>query len=222
MSGHSVRADEVVALRKGTLLKNLFSEGKLSQVLRNRELKMLDEIKQAPAKDLVLERGEALIARHRIEPLKIHKDSSTATTSDVEIDISKDPNFGAFHSPINRGPVYKQGTRVTYHVPFTGDRDLFRFTPNAYTQQPPVGNVSNTEVKFEYDRMEIDLDEVQRTFDADLKTLTEWAIHSTRDVSEFNQSLEPKGAAAIEARLKKVANDQAIAEQLNARSGHQS
>jgi hypothetical protein len=44
-------------------------------------------------------------------------------------------------------PAWINGVRVVVHVPFTGERDLFKFTPNTRNYNPPQATVSGDEVQ---------------------------------------------------------------------------
>ena len=109
----------------------LFFEYDLTAVLDNQLGQVEDKVRAIdPARfetstdDLV----SATVASELVfSPIELHEDQLSVSSGDANVDVSHD--FGrALSGP---GPHYVAGLEVTYHVPFSGDADLFKSKPNS-------------------------------------------------------------------------------------------
>jgi len=97
-------------------------------------------------------------------------------TSDkqVKVDARRVPGRIVF----DRGqPVWIDATEITFHVPFTGDPDVFDVTPSTHNMNPPVADVSK-------DKSELLI--VQHAFDEATPVKAQYE----RTLQEIKQHLE--------------------------------
>ena len=67
---------------------------------------------------------------------------------EVDIDVSRDPR--RFITDSSR-PFFIKGTRITVHVPFSGDGELFDVRPSLFTLSPPRGRANKRELLLQYE-----------------------------------------------------------------------
>ena len=89
-----------------------------------------------------------LVDKYRIDPLAIDESGIQTDLGDAQIDVS---GYGRYVVLDRNSPLYITGTRVTFYVPFTGDSELFKCRPSAYSLNPPRADVRSSELAFTYD-----------------------------------------------------------------------
>ena len=107
-----------------------------------------------------------------IAPIELHEDQISVSPRDAKVDVSYDHNR-VFIGP---GPHYVDGLEVTYHLPFSGDPDLFKCKPNRYNYNPPRVVLRLGELTFPYDSADRDVAGTKKSFDDDLTTIKEWLV----------------------------------------------
>lgn len=193
----------------------LFSEGFVGDALRAQGEKLARAAEAIPS-DRALGRSvdelaAELVAEVRVEPLDIDWAAMTATIGDAKVDVSGDWSRGSF---VRSGPVHVPGTKVTYHIPFRGERDLFKFRPSTHLMNAPRGVVKGGEIQVSLtvptplpDSLKADLDRQV----ADIRTHVDW-INS--DVHAFNRGLAGLAQEAAQGRRDKVLADHDLAASL--------
>lgn len=53
-------------------------------------------------------------------------------------------------------------TRIVINAPFVGEKEFFNFHPSNFTMNPPQAIVGDSELKFEYERRELDAPSLRR------------------------------------------------------------
>lgn len=131
-----------------------------------------------------------------VSPARILEGEIEVSTRDAKIDVSHDFNR------VRRGdgPTYIDGLEVTYHVPFTGDRELFKCRPSTITMNPPRAVLKSSELAFPYDSPDRDLPQTKPLFQNDLRAVKQWLEGVNQHVTEFNASLERTTRERIAAR----------------------
>ncbi len=176
----------------------LFSKYNLRAVLEN-QLKMIgDRVLQIDLKHFDSQSNEFLAAEVAsnlvVTPLNIHEDDISVSVEDVKVDVSNDFN----RVVLDRSrPAYIDGVEVTYHVPFSGDEELWHCQPSSFTFNPPRAVIYNKELRFPYDRPGREITETKRLFNEDLTSLKSWLPWVNQQVSEFNASLELKARQSV-------------------------
>jgi hypothetical protein len=102
------------------------------------------------------------------------------------------------------------GTRVTFFVPYEGEKDLFFCRPSTFNFNPPRATVTKNEAQFVYERLDHNADAVKSEFGRDLANLREYLGWIERDVNQFNSQLMQKIRQRVEWRRQKILNDQGL------------
>ena len=126
----------------------LFNGGYLSDALRAQGQKMRDEINSLDENRILNTSEEDLcnyfVEKYKVEALQIDESQIQTDYSDAEIDVSRRWDYDY------TGHV--TGTRITYYIPFTGDRNLFKLQPSHFNFNPPRADVRDNEIEMIYDR----------------------------------------------------------------------
>lgn len=189
----------------------LFHKYQLSTVFQNQEQKAgkaidaytPNRLLNTSVDDLV----EYFFEEHRIEPIKILEDQITVDQSEAKIDVSRD-RLRAIYD--RSQPFYLNGTRITFFVPYEGEKDLFFCQPSTFTYNPPRAVIMNREAQLVYDVLDHNAESVKSAFDRDFKNLQEYLGWIERDVNQFNNQLKPKIHQRIEKRRQKILIDQGL------------
>src|SRR5258706_5844724 len=124
----------------------LFHDGRLSDSLRAHEQKLEATAQAIPGDHALATSAEdlaaALAAEYRVEPIVLDEAAKTVVSTDERIDVSGDWSRGLDRRD---GPFYVPGTRLTLHVPFSGEADLFKLQPSTISLNPPRGKVTGRE-----------------------------------------------------------------------------
>lgn len=153
------------------------------------------------------------IARYSVTTPVLDETATSVDPQDAKIDISNDPMRIAFH--LNRGrPTYIDGTIYTYHVPFTGNPDVFDLCPSYYSSNFPAATVDGNELVFAYEDTRHDAPAIKVAFANDLaetKKLLAWADN---DIRSHNERIANTARARLTGRREKLAKDQVVVHQL--------
>jgi hypothetical protein len=192
----------------------LFASGDLSSALRGREQKMAEAAATLPT-DRILARtvdelAAELVESFRVEPLELASGAMTASTDDAQVDVSRDP-LRVIRTP---GPFYITGTRVTYHVPFSGEADLFKFRPSTFTTSPPFGIVGDGELRLTETAPADSRERIKPALDRELEKVKLYVGYANADVAKFNERLGGEAGAAVQQRRDKVLGDRELAASL--------
>lgn len=189
----------------------LFAEHDLRAVLDGHERKMLDEIDGVDADRLLNTSDDDwcayLVGEYTIEVPVLDESAITVDQSEARIDVSQDRNRAIF----DRGrPFHIAGTAVTFHVPFTGDAELFRCRASTYSLNPPRASIQGREVDFVYERTDHDPEALKRTFDTDLASVQQHLGYVRSDVEPFNARLESTARSRLGSRRQKLLADRGL------------
>jgi hypothetical protein len=188
----------------------LFSEYDLRAVLENQLRKVNDEVRAIAESQFDVHTDEYLAAsvasRLVVSPIELREDAITVSSREVKVDVSYDPDRHFFEP----GPHYVDGVEVTYHLPYGGDKTLFRCQPSQYTLNPPRAIVKDGELRFPYDDARRNIAVTKKELEQDLSTLKQWVPWVNAQVVEYNASLEQAVRIRVQARrneLQKTKND---------------
>jgi len=133
-----------------------------------------------------------------VSPVELLEDQISVSAADAKVDVRYDPN--RFIRDRSR-PAYVDGLEVSYHLPFVGDRELFKCKPNTFTLNPPRAVVAQSqELTFPYDQANRDVAATKPLFQQDLATLKQWLSWVNQQVNEYNASLETRVRGRIQQR----------------------
>ena len=192
----------------------LFSEYDLSAVLENQLNQVNDKVRAVNSVRFETSTDDLLAATVAsdlvIAPAELHEDRLSVSSRDAKVDVSYDRNR-AFFGP---GPHYIDGLEVTYHLPFSGDPELFKCRPSRFTLNPPRAVLRPRELRFPYDSANRDVARTKESFDDDLTEIKEWLGRQAGQIAEYNASLEDRVRSAVIARRAELSKTQSDLEAL--------
>ena len=151
-----------------------------------------------------------LVEKYRIEPLRIDEAEIDVGTEDVQLDVSRRFNYGAYGSPY---PVYVTGTRFIFHIPFSGDPGLFDVRPSSFGLNMPSADVRDGELAMAYEALPPDEPEVTARFRSELARIKQDLERIAEELAPFNASLYAKASQSVSVRRDKLLNDRRVIEQ---------
>lgn len=189
----------------------LFSQYNLGAVLEARFSKVNEAVLRVEKRRFEKETDELLsatIASALVEsPLELMEDKISVSAADAKVDVRYDQN--RIIRDQSR-PFYIDGLEVTYHLPFLGNKELFKCRPNSYTLNPPRAVIGSSELTFPYDQADRDVAATKPRFHEDLMGLKEWLPRVNQEVSQHNASLEAEVRRRVQQRrqdLRKTETD---------------
>lgn len=185
----------------------------LSDVLRSQTEKMKADISDTPADRMNGGSDEELIehfiSKYEIEPLHIHDDRAEADHKEIKVDVSHD-RFRRF-IPDGSGPVMVKGDAISIRVPFTGDPELFKYTPSTWNCNPPRGRVhasggldGTVTLSLALPSDTGDADRFNRWIKEQLDGLKQYESWIRSDVSRYNNELRQHAQHAVTARRQQL------------------
>ncbi len=188
----------------------LFSKYDLRAILEAQLLKVNEEVLAIAKGRFEKETDELLSAtvasKLVASPIELIEDRISVTATDTKVDVRYDPNrFIRDQSQ----PFYIDGLKVTYHLPFLGDRELFKCRPNSYTLNPPRAVIGSSELTFPYDQPDRNVEATRPQFQEDLKKLKQWLPWVNGQVSAYNASLEASVRQRIQQRRQEIGKTEA-------------
>jgi len=194
-----------------SLPDHIFYGNSLDAALRGSEQKLNEAASAIPADHAlarsVEELAAELIEKFHVEPLALNWDAVTASSDDARIDVSGDWGRGLGWSD---GPVYVPGTTITYHIPFTGERDLFKFQPSTSSFNPPRGTVGEHELRLVATATAEGRAGLKAALDTEVAKVKQCVEHANSDVTGLNARLEGAARQAAERRREKVLADREL------------
>ncbi len=193
----------------------LFSSRDLRDVLSglerslSREVESLDEsrVLGASPEDL----STYLVEKFYVDEIHIYEEQVHMDYGDARIDVTN--HFDRFVSD-RTDPFYVTGTRITFFVPYTGDRELFSCRPSRSTLSPPRGAVGDGELVLVYERTREGAATIRSEFDRDLANVRRYVDFVASDVAAFNSSLRETANRRLEERREKLLEDRGLVESL--------
>ena len=183
----------------------LFAKHDLSEVLRQQERKALEAIESFDANRLLNTSVEDLVqyfvSEYQIEAVNILDQQISVDQAEAKIDISRDQSRLIYD---RSEPFYISGTRVTFFVPFEGDKNLIYCRASTFSYNPPRAFVSEKELQFVFDRLDHNAEGVKSAFDSELGNFKQHLEWANRDATQFNSQLPHKIRQKIEQRREKI------------------
>lgn len=192
-----------------------YGKGDLSDAVASQERKLAEAAESIAADHALARSTDELAAelteRFRIEPLDLDWDGMTVSTADARIDVTNDPRRFIF---ADEGRVLVAGTRFTFHVPFTGEADLFKFRPSTFSLNPPRGIVAQQELQLVAEVPADNRDGLKSALEAEVEKVKEHVGHANHDVGRWNARLPDLANQHAERRRQKVIGDRELVAQL--------
>lgn len=193
----------------------LFSDGGLRDYLDRAHQQLLAEIDGLSPDTVIQTDTEELtnyvIAKYTVTIPTIEDERITVDQQETKIDISQDPT----RLLIDRSrPFYITGTRVTYHVPFTGNADLFRLRPSYYSSRFPDATVDEQELTYHFDETSPDASSLKAAFADTLNETKKLLAWANNDVTPYNAQIAATARERLTARRDKLVKDHSLAQTL--------
>ena|SRR2546423_10724989 len=190
----------------------LFSDYDLRATLEAHETKMnseIDNLDRRRALEANLdELCDLLEKEYRIEVPRLDETRIEVSQKDAQVDVSHDP----FRAIFDRSqPFYVSGTQISFLVPFSGDKGLFKCRPSSFNFNPPRAVVGENQISLVYTVIEQNPEAVRASFDRDIAQIRQWLTWVDNDAAQFNASLRAKVRQRLERRREKLARDQSLA-----------
>jgi hypothetical protein len=188
---------------------NIFAQSDLSQVLeqRTQQLKVRIDGEQ-PTYILNVNEGEYvahLISDFEIEPIQLQVDKKTASSREELIEAERFPQ--SFY--VRSGGKYPK-TVITYHVPFTGDAELLKCKPGTWMMSAPKVFVEGGCICFDIINWSDNADEIRRSADNTINTISSNAHNVSVQVSNFNSQLPTQANALFLARREQLKKQNSV------------
>jgi len=185
-------------------MDHLFNNCDLRLVLEEHQRKAL-EVVGAMAQDEILATPEKvteqIVREYTVAPIQLTEAALAVEAEEVQIDVSQFPDRYIRDRSV---PLHRPGTRVTYYLPYIGDKNLFRAHPSQYTLNPPLGTVTDKELQLVYERTDTDVGATKTAFDRDIGTIKQWLGFSEADVGAYNNNLPSVVAGAVDERVRRL------------------
>jgi hypothetical protein len=184
----------------------LFNDGHLGTSLDEHARKLVAEVEAAPADHVLQTDAEewaaALVRRWSVQVPELDVDAMWQDEpKEVQIDVRHDGMRAILDYS---QPAWWPGFRVTVHIPFTGEADVFRLRPNSYTYNPPRANVGPNEIteviEYPHERP-VDIAAHARGL---IGTIEQWLGFARNEIEQFNGGLLPTARNAINTRRQRI------------------
>jgi hypothetical protein len=189
----------------------LFVRNDLSMVLQIQTEKAIQAVDAYDANRLLNTNVDDLIeyfvVEYRIEPIQIDDDQISVDQKETKVDVSRDPS--RIIDDRSR-PLYVDGTRITFFVPYKGDEQLFFCRPSTFNYNPPRAVIKQDEIHFIYDILDHNVDTVKSTFGSDLGNVKQYLNWIGIEVNNFNQQLAQNIRQRVDWRRQKILQDKGM------------
>ena len=187
----------------------LFNKSMVHEVLEYDKGRLSSEI-DSLSTNQILDTNPEKMADHFESKFKVQVptlDKAGIVISETEIKIAISPQFEGFnHSGGTQSKV--PGIRITYHVPFSGDAEVFKVQPSTHFVSPLRGLIINSELQIHYEERSVDSERMKRAFTSDLANIETHLRQLSSDVAGFNGNLWQFALDRINGRRVKLIKDQ--------------
>lgn len=182
------------------------SEASLYQVVEHQRRKLREEIARLTERELKASPLDGLVGalafKYSINVPILDETNPSPARREVDLDASRDPR-----REFLGGPVMLKGTEIAISVPYSGDREMFRFHPSNHVVNYPIGVLGDKAIIFTRQGANLDAALVRREFDAWLAIIKEHLDGMRKELGNFNDAIKSEIANAINARLGKIKRD---------------
>ncbi|MDE2740597.1 MAG: hypothetical protein OXI58_03360 [Gemmatimonadota bacterium] len=197
------------------MTNSLFYEEDLSDALRAREQRMLDEINSLN-ENRVLNTSEDdlydyFVEKYKMEALQIDEEQIKIDYGDAKIDISQSAGYVIWD---RSRPLYVTGTRITFYIPFSGNSALLKLQPSTYSLNPPRADVADSEIVMVYERTNPEAMKIEDEFKSEIERLRNYLKWIRQDVTAFNSLVREKASQGIKSRREKILKDRELVEKI--------
>src|ERR1035438_7101244 len=153
--------------------EQLFNRYDSYSVQQHQRQKMVEAIGQAES-ELIRSADAEELARQFADQFALEAPTLTEaalsiTVDETEVDVTGDFRFGAW----GPGPHNVPGIRVTYYVPYSGDRQMFDITPSTRNLSMRPVDLGDGELQFAYERPDQDVMATKAEVDREIQQVKE-------------------------------------------------
>lgn len=194
----------------------LFYEGELRDILEHRKRQLGnavsnwngDEFLQLSPTDIL----SYLKDEYSLEAPQLDLEAQYALPpKDVNIDVSQDWQRAIFDRST---PTYLQGTQITVIVPFTGDPQLFRYTPTTRGFNPPRATIQGNQLHINVEQIGLTGAQAANKIRHELELIEKYLAWVTGDVQTFHTELASEAERMVEHRRQKLLADRELEKEL--------
>ena len=136
---------------------------------------------------------------------ELDEDEIAVEQNEVEIDVSRDPRRSIWD---RSQPFYLKGTKITFHIPFTGEEVFFSVQPSQYYMKRFFGDIINSTIIHSISSVDLTAEQVQSSIEQFLREVNEHLQTQRKDSVSYNKSLETKIREQLNHRKEKLLKDQ--------------
>jgi hypothetical protein len=196
--------------------EHLFTENSLDQWIAGHEHTWQSKVDGLPA-DTIRRGDPATIAADLAETYTIVvptlSDQIESDPEESTVELGRGGGFD-YDDDDDRGPRQVKGTTITFHVPFTGNADVFRYQSSEIYHNPPRATVDIGELHLSYFTSDHDAEGIKGTFDGDRQKIKGALRSSALTVEAYMNGLQDRILGRLQARKEKLGKDQSLAESI--------
>ena len=187
----------------------LFAQGDLRFALEAQRNQVTEAVDAEPEETVgqadVDEWAAALAHHYAVACPVLHTDQMEMDPpTDIGVDVSGDWQR-AIMDPYSPAVRNYRGYRITVHVPFEGEADVFKLRPSSWTSAgPPRGRVQGQELLLTIEYAHDSPPPIDATVEAMTRSVNQWLGFAQPDIDAFNRSLEQHARQAIERRRERI------------------
>jgi len=140
-----------------------------------------------------------LISEFQINPIEIHKDQLTVSTHEEHIPAEIHPS--SFF--MDRGSSYPRDV-ITFHLPFTGDKELLNIKASTYSMSAPLITIEGNCICFNIINFGLEPERIKQESERTISSLIKQNGYLTNDLKQFNSSIESIANQAFDARKQQL------------------
>ena len=193
----------------------LFNNGFLRNFVQQREAKLFSEI-ESQEENYILgvdaqEFKKYLIEKYQLTSPTVKEDKIYVDKSEEDVDVSQDRRRDVFD---RSRPLYVKGLKVSYHIPFEGDQELFKYQTSSFTYSPPRAEINGNEIVIEVIELDHNTESVKREFEQNFNEIKKWLNWVNQEITHFNNSLDGNIEHKIKTRKDKLIKDKNLVSEL--------
>ena len=190
---------------------HLFNTNRISDLLQNYKEKMIAQIDALNRNEILNTNPDDLAShlesKYSLDAPVLLEEHIHMSDDDIKIELS---NNYELYGQYGSGKLLVDGTRFTFHIPFSGNSDIFKSQPTTYSMNLPVGKIVGTELQVIYEERNPDTLRLKQQFNSDLANIKKYLNQLSADVASHNASLKTIALDNINKRREKLINDQKI------------
>ena len=164
----------------------LFNNGELRVFLEQRESGIYTEIGSQDEKYILNvdphEFKKYLIETYQLTAPTLKEDKIYVDKSEEQVDVSQDRRRDVFD---RSRPLYIKGLKVSYHIPFDGTPELFKYRTSSFTYSPPRADIKENEIIIEVIELDHNTDSVKREFEQNFNEIKKCLSWVSQEISQF-------------------------------------